>query len=75
MLSEKEFQHVTSLRQRGGDPRAAFDPVLAEYERITGYKETNPDAIYHHRFSLYGLPADSAKNRCGPRKQSFAGTV
>jgi hypothetical protein len=59
MLSEKEFQQVTSLRQRGGDPRDSFDPVLAEYERITGFKETNPNAIYHHRLSLYGPPCQS----------------
>jgi len=29
---------------------------LAAYEQITGFKETNPLAIFHHRVSLYGPP-------------------
>jgi hypothetical protein len=59
MLSEEEFERVASLRQRRSDLRASFGPVLAEYERITGFKETNPNAIYHHRLSLYGPPCRS----------------
>ncbi len=45
MLEEEEFKHVTSLRGTGteGDLRERqFGPVLREYERITGFRETNP---------------------------------
>ncbi len=35
---------------------AYFEPLLTEYERITGFRETNPSAIWHHRISLYGPP-------------------
>jgi hypothetical protein len=45
---------ITSLRIKGVRASDSFEPVLAEYERITGLKETNPNAIYHHRLSLYG---------------------
>ena len=31
-----------------------FGPFLREYERITGLKETNPNAVYHHGLSMYG---------------------
>jgi hypothetical protein len=33
-----------------------FEPVRAEYERITGVKESNHNAIMLHRISLYGAP-------------------
>ncbi len=38
-----------------------FEAMLKRYEAITGYKETNPNAVWHHRLSLYGPPC----NRCG----------
>ena len=59
MLDEREYQQVTSLRGKGMRLRDAFVPVMEEYERITGLKETNPNAIYHHRLSLYGDPCRS----------------
>ena len=31
-----------------------FRPMLEAYERITGIQETNANAIWHHRLSLYG---------------------
>jgi hypothetical protein len=36
--------------------RGAGDEVLALYEKITGFKETNVNALYHHRLSIYGAP-------------------
>lgn len=59
MLDDEEFKHVTSRRGTGiGDElfERQFGPVLDEYERITGRRETNPNAIYHHQLSLYGPP-------------------
>jgi hypothetical protein len=56
MLTEQEFEGVTSLRLKGVRASDSSGPVLEENERITGLKETNPNAIYHHRLSLYGAP-------------------
>jgi hypothetical protein len=33
-----------------------FRPCLDAYERLTGYRETNPNAVMHHRLALYGPP-------------------
>lgn len=33
-----------------------FLPLLAEYEKMTGFRETVPNAIMHHRISIYGPP-------------------
>lgn len=38
-----------------------FAPLLDAFERLTGYRETNPSAIWHHRLSLYGPPC----SECG----------
>src|SRR5437868_3457693 len=63
MLDDDEFHRVTSRRQRSGSRtlREEMAPVLAEYERITGLHETNPNAVWHHRLSLYGPPC----RKCG----------
>jgi hypothetical protein len=59
MLDDDEYRQVMSFRhvvEGGGSLQAKFAPLLAEYERITGFKETNPNAVFHHRFSDYGPP-------------------
>ncbi|WP_341891266.1 hypothetical protein [Variovorax sp. YR752] len=70
ILTEEEYQLVfpTSFMEQireyrektGADLRQAQADVgeraLATYERISGFKETNPLALYHHRLSLYGPP-------------------
>ena len=59
MLDDDEYRQVISLRPigKGGESlRAMFTPMLAEYERITGLGETNPNAVFHHRLSEYGPP-------------------
>ena len=35
---------------------AVGEQALDLYESITGFRETNVNAIYHHRLSLYGPP-------------------
>jgi hypothetical protein len=33
--------------------------LLARYYEITGFRETNPNAVGHHRLSMYGPPCSS----------------
>lgn len=52
-------RHACSLAeaQRKGFGRQA----LALYMEITGFPETNANALYHHRLSIYGPPC----HECG----------
>lgn len=75
ILTEEEYElvfpksfieQIREYREKTGvDLRQAQTDVgeqaLATYERITGFKETNPLALYHHRLSLYGPPC----SECG----------
>ena len=36
--------------------QAHYAEALDLYERVTGYREVNPLALWHHRRSLYGPP-------------------
>ena len=59
MLDDEEFNRVSTLFNTGteGSSRERmFGPFLREYERITGFHENNPNAIYHHVLSMYGPP-------------------
>src|ERR1700722_15834217 len=58
MLDDDEWKIVwdaySSVKNRDGRPSA-----LAEYERLTGYKETNFNALFDHRISRDGLPCSN----------------
>jgi hypothetical protein len=57
MLEDDEYGTVVRLIGTGSaeDIRERrFAPMLKEYERITGLRETNPNAVFHHQLSLYG---------------------
>jgi len=41
--------------------REANSEALALYREFTGLEETNPNALWHHRISMYGPPC----SRCG----------
>jgi hypothetical protein len=58
MQATKEFrlEHGLSLRKINMHER--FQPALKEYERLTGFHETNANALWHHRISIYGPPCD-----------------
>lgn len=36
-----------------------FSEALALYREITGFAETNPNALWHHRIELYGPPCQA----------------
>lgn len=57
----KWFREEHSLPLEKCTIEERFSPLLKKYYEITGFEETVPAAIIHHRISLYG----SACKRCG----------
>lgn len=63
MLDEAEFEQVLielmfggeSMRRGVPEPEA-YRSALDLYEEITGLRETNFRALYHHRIAMYGPP-------------------
>jgi hypothetical protein len=53
MLDEDEFARVI---RRFRDGQNDLPLLLEEYNHITGFEETNPNAVWHHRIALYGPP-------------------
>ena len=59
MLDELEWEGLAPLLRPlgwGATTSGRFAPALQAYERLTGVAETNINAVWHHRRSLYGPP-------------------
>ena len=50
----KEFRERFGLSLADLSLKERFVPALDAYFRITGFRESNPNALWHHRLSLYG---------------------
>lgn len=57
--SVKDFRRVHGSSLKDTPLRELYRPVCAEYEHITGMKESNHNEILRHRISLYGPPCKS----------------
>jgi len=56
ITATKEFRRKWGVPLKDALTEERFAPVRTEYERMTGMKESNENAIMHHRISLYGPP-------------------
>lgn len=60
MLDEDEWEHIGPLLSGAADP-IIREAALDLYEDMTGIRETNINAIWHHRIKEYGPPC----TKCG----------
>jgi len=61
MLNEEEYAIANKLYKEafgrvgsGKTIKEKFKPLLDYYFGLTGFEETEPNAIMHHRISIYG---------------------
>lgn len=60
--AERLYRKMFDLRKNGHSREEAALPLLQYYSELTGFVETEPNAIMHHRLSLYGPPCDLCGN-------------
>jgi hypothetical protein len=60
MLEDDEWKTISSTQLRG---RGRLQAILGRYNALTGFGETNVNAVWHHLISLYGPERKS----CGKR--------
>lgn len=56
-IKDYRDEHSTSLEQTPVERLLA--PVCEAYTKLTGFEETNANAVWHHRISLYGPPCEA----------------
>lgn len=59
MLDEDEWARIVPHLNAAVGDQAAWDKSFELYEEITGRRETNINAIFHHRIANYGPPCTS----------------
>lgn len=78
MLNTEEYLIASKLYRTGFEKGKCsmsrterFKELLNYYEDVTGYKETEPNAIMHHRIDLYGPPCENCSKPYRTSKASF----
>jgi hypothetical protein len=67
MLNEEEYAIAGELYSKGirsmdgGTMQERFQPLLDYYYKVTGEKETVPNAVMHHRIAQYGPPCENCR--------------
>ena len=64
MLDEEEYSlafklYSDAFKAKEKTRIERFKPLLDYYNNLTGFQETEPNAIMHHRISQYGPPCES----------------
>jgi len=72
-LATKEFRRTWGIPLENASTHERFAPVRTQYERMAGMKESNENAIMHHRISLYGPPCKSCHKPLRSPKARFCG--
>ncbi len=72
MLTDREWDVLSMIiRDKEGSFSDRNAKFLAEYEKVTGFHETNPNAIYHHVVSQYGPPCAACNKPLRTQRAAF----
>lgn len=76
MMEEEEYTVAFSLYQQafklsGKSITERFEPLVDYYEKLSGFRDTNPNSIIHHRIALYGPPCEKCGKPYRTKEASF----
>ena len=84
MLDDAEWREVVTPTVEGGPTHSAAtvargaeglmhrrQAILESYNRMTGFGETNPEAVMHHRIAHYGPPCLACRKPLRTPRASF----
>lgn len=78
MLNEEEHLIASKLYRQGFETgkcnmtrQERFKALLDYYNELSGFEETEPNAIMHHRIELYGPPCENCDKPYRTSKASF----
>lgn len=70
-VASKLYRSAFSMTGSGLSVDERMQPLLDYYEKLTGFKETVPNAIMHHQISQYGPPCKSCGKPYRTKEASF----
>lgn len=70
MLDEAEWAEVAHSGLGAALP-TRLQAILAAYHRLTGFAETNANAVMHHRLAQYGPPCAACGKPLRTNRASF----
>jgi hypothetical protein len=70
MLTDAEWGSLRSTFENAPTSRRVA-VLLDGYEEMTGYRETNPNAVFHHVISQYGPPCRACAKPLRTPRASF----
>lgn len=74
MLEEEEYKKALELNAKArkiNSLKDRFQPLIDYHYQITGYKEENPNVIFHHALHWYGKPCEQCGKPYRTPKASF----
>jgi len=79
MLGDAEYQKAQLLYETGmknngvslNNKQERFKALLDYYFEVTGFKETEPNAIMHHRIEQYGPPCENCGKPYRTKQATF----
>lgn len=74
MRAVKDYRNETAAPLKRVPLAERYSAMLTRYKEMTGYTETNPNAVMHHRLSLYGPPCSSCGKPLRTPKAKLCGS-